>query len=253
MSTNKPLQIVCIQAGTKYSDEYPNRLQSMLERWMEHPFELTCCCDHDRPLHPKIKKMDCRGWGLEGSFVKLRLFDRTLFPDEFIFIDQSIAIKKSMAPMINFCLESKKEFVAMRDWHYDCLGSAVMLVRPCEMTEGFYTSYRDGKRYPTKSTALGDQDHIDAYIEDHGFQDRVDYIPLEWIATYKGLRKLNETNPKLAKEQLDIAIIVKFHGPPKNEQVLDTWRNFFFIMKRKPHKVFKWYRYLSKELAEWWR
>ncbi len=253
MGSSSPLQVVCIQAGGKYSDDYPNRLQSMLERWLGEPFELTCCCDHDRPLHPKIKVLDCRDWGLQGSFVKLKLFDREVFPHEFLFLDQSLAIKSSMAPMLELIRKQPKDLIAMRDWNYDCLGSSVLFVRPSNVTQGIYRSYASGVRYPAKSSALGDQDHIDAYIKDHGLQDHVGIIAQEWVASYKSLRQLNERDPASAKTLLDQAIILKFHGPPKNDQVLDPVRNFLFILRRKPHKIFKWPGYLAKELAEWWR
>lgn len=253
MDSGKPLQFVCIQSGGKYGDQYPNKLQSMLERWVEEPFTLTCCCDHDRPLNPKIQIVDCRNWGLEGSLVKLKLFDQASFPNEFLFLDQSIAIKNSMSTLLTLCRESKQDIIAMRDWHYDCLGTAVMRVRPSELTQGIYDSYINGVRYRCKSSAIGDQDHVDAYIEDHGLQDHVGYIQQEWVASYKGLRAINERDRKRAKELLDRAIIVKFHGPPKNDQVLDPVRNFFFILKRKPHKILKWPGYLAKEIAEWWR
>lgn len=253
MESVKPLHIVCIQAGGKYGDEYPNKLQSMLERWLEEPFVLTCCCDHDRRLNPKIQIVDCRSWGLEGSFVKLKLYDRAVFENEFLFLDQAIAIKSSMAPMLKLFRETNRDLIAMRDWNYNSLGTPVVYLRPSDVTQGIYDSYVNGVRYPCKSSAIGDQDHVDAYIEDHGLQDHVGYIQQEWVASYKGLRAMNERDPKRAKELLDQAIIVKFHGPPKNDQVLDPVRNFFFILKRKPHKILKWPGYLAKEITEWWR
>ena len=159
MSSGEPLQIVCIQAGGKYSDEYPNKLQSMLERWMQEPFELTCCCDHDRPLDPKIKIIDCRNWGLQGSFVKLKLYDRAVFPSEFFFLDQSLAIKSSMAPMLQLFRETKKDLIAMRDWNYDSLGTSVVYLRPSDITQGIYDSYMSGVRYPFTVSYT----HLDVY------------------------------------------------------------------------------------------
>lgn len=183
MESGKPLQFVCIQVGSKYGDEYPNKLQSMLERWVEEPFVLTCCCDHDRPLHPKIHIVDCRSWALQGSFVKIKLFDGASFPNEFYFLDQSIAIKSPLSPLLKLCRGSKQDIIAMRDWNYDCLGTAVMRVRPSNLTQGIYDSYVNGVRYRGKSSAIGDQDHVDAYIEDHGLQDHVGYIQQEWVAS----------------------------------------------------------------------
>jgi hypothetical protein len=248
------LKIVCINVGDKYGDEYVQRLYNMCARNLSEPFQFILYRDRPHDLSPEIEQRDCSEWGVPGWFNKIKLFDRAVLNEDFLFLDVSQVIKSSLDPLLAFArAHPEKRLFGMRDWNYDCFGSPVMYVRPSETTQSIWNTYASGVRFPTKTAIDGDQDFIDSCIETSGMEPFVGYFPQEWFASYKLLRKAHAGSRAKATKMLADAMFVKFHGPPKMHTLLNPWKNLVLTLRKKPFRVFHYWRYLATETREWWR
>lgn len=104
-----PLRVLTVQAGTRYPDLYVDRLQRMVARHLGVPHRFICYTD--RPVAgrfaPEVELGDLAGWRLPGYFNKLRLFDReTTGHTPFLFLDLTLVIRASMAPLLAFAQEA---------------------------------------------------------------------------------------------------------------------------------------------------
>ena len=187
-----------------------------------------------------------------GWFGKLKLFDRAELPDEFLFFDLALVIYRSLDPMLEWARQNPEPcLIGMRDWNYDCFGSMVMWVRPCDLTQRIWDSYASGTRYPHQTPVDGDQDFIDGFIREH-FRGEDAYFPQEWFVSYKLLRKAHADNKPKEKTMFEAGRILKFHGPPKMHELLDWKQNLRLLLKHKPFRTFSYWRYLEKQVREWW-
>jgi hypothetical protein len=200
-----------------------------------------------------IELRDPSGWGVQGWFNKLKLFDRTVLDEEFLFLDLALVIKASLDPMVTFARQSQGSLIGMRDWNYDCFGSMVMWVKPDDHTQQIWDTYASGKRYPTKTAVDGDQDFIDSCMTEFWPEGRLDHFPQEWFASYKNLRRLRDRNPTEMQKQLDAAMFLKFHGPPKMHELLDNRRHAQILLEQKPMKFLRYWNFLREETRTWWQ
>ena len=245
-----PVNVVCINCGDKHPDIYVDRMYTMTKRRLSSPFTFTCFTDRPRPLLPEIIQHDCSGWNLPGWYNKIKLFDSATAPHEtMLFMDISMVLKDSLDPFVAFA--QGKDLVAMRDWHYDCFGSCTMWIRKSELTDTIWNEYKLGKKYPV--AVHGDQDYIDAILRDKGLEDKVDYYPQLWFASYKNLMNIHRSDPVEAHRLLDAAKIVKFHGYPRPHMLLNPWLNLWHVSRRFPLSAIPDFGYLRNEVREWWQ
>ena len=93
-------RILCIKWGTKYSADYVNRLQKMLERHTTQPFELHCFTDQAEGIFEEIFTHPLPELGCEipktvpGKFPKIALWGNEidLSPGPALFIDLDTVI-----------------------------------------------------------------------------------------------------------------------------------------------------------------
>ncbi len=77
-------QVICIKWGEKYSGDYVNRLQRMLERQTTAPFQLHCFTDSAEGIFPEVKVHPLPELGCEipktvpGKFPKIALWRKDL-------------------------------------------------------------------------------------------------------------------------------------------------------------------------------
>lgn len=251
------MQVVCLNVGERYPDVYVERLYRMCLRHLPLPFEFHCFTDRPRELSPEIIQRDASEWGLEGWWAKLRLFDRSVIHQEFFFLDLDTVIIRNLSPLLSFVEEHPKTpIIAMRDFTFGTLSSAIMWVRPSEVTEGIWNAYARGEWFPELDQlprSIGDQDFIWHYLKSRGLESTVIFFPPEWFASYKHLRRLHASQPQASREKLNQALILCFHGEPRPHQALDPWKSLWLLLRHKPLRVFSYWRFLEKELREWWK
>lgn len=244
--------IVLLAQGDKYGDEYASRMVGMLRKHLSASAPITLFTDRERAVPSEVRQVSTVGWDADGWFGKLKLFDRNILASPFFFLDISTVVLRDLSPLVEFWKAHEEcPLIAMRDWNYDCFGSMVLLVRPNEVTQGIWDAYASGKRYQPQTAIDGDQDFIDGYLREHP-EFPVMYFPEEWCISYKRLRKLHATNPLAAAKALQEGLLLKFHGPPKMHQLLDPWANLKLLLKTKPLRTPKYWRYLEREVREWW-
>ncbi|HEX2949536.1 MAG TPA: hypothetical protein VHV83_08225 [Armatimonadota bacterium] len=244
--------IICVCSGMKYGNNYVEKLHRMVTRYLDTPFTFTCVTDHPYEITPGIETIDSSSWGTTGWFTKLRLFDADATPyDSMLYLDVSLVIKKPLRPLIEFATAQHKDFVGLRDWHYDCINSCIMWIKKSPTTQTVWDTYASGKTYNT--ILHGDQDYIDAVIRDKHLEEHVAYFPQQFIASYKKLLRTHRYTPDEEERMLHEAIIVKFHGHPKPHELLNTWLRFRHLTLRYPRYAFHDWTFLTKETQEWWK
>jgi hypothetical protein len=249
--------VITVQAGDRYPDLYVNRLRRMVARQMparpgDEPHRFLCYTDRPRAgrFDPEVEVHDLGEWGLPGYFNKLRLFDREVTGETpFVFLDITLVIRASLAPLLAFGEESGASLVAVADWNYPIVNSSVLRVRPDEYTQRVWDDWAGGERY--HGHIPGDQNFIDAVFRAN-FPERLHFWPDGMVASYKGLRKKAARDRTGAQAALEAAVILKFHGAPKPHEVLAPWRHPRATILRYPHRPGLW-RYLAEEIRTHWR
>lgn len=225
----------------------------MLRRHLPGAFRLVCIRDWAEPLSDSIETIDARPWALSGWFNKLRLFDQEVTGDEpFLYLDLSLVIMRSLEPLLTFAANEPVPLIAVRDWHYDSLNSCAMWIRPGPATQKVWDTYAAGIRFPTRLQS--DQDYVNSVLRP--VPGALSYFPDETIASYKVLRKLNRESSIRAREALERAVILKFHGEPKPHQLLDRSHALRLAMRgalRHPRNVRADWRFLEEDVRRNWR
>ncbi len=229
----------------------------MCRRHLPLPFEFVCLTDHPRNLSKEIIQKGAEKPALDGWWNKIRLFDRSLFSDEFLFLDLDTIILKDLTPLIEFVREHPESpLITLRDFTFGTLSSAIMWVRPNEVTEGIWRAFIKGEKFEDLQRlrrSVGDQDFIWAYLNSRHLADKVTFFPEPWFVSYKKLRRLHASDRNAVREKLNQALILCFHGEPRPHQAVDPWQSLWLLLRHKPLRVFSYWRFLEKELREWWR
>jgi hypothetical protein len=244
---NAPVRIACVLTGDRISKTYVDRLHSMLERHCEEDFTLSCFTDRTRNLQPEIKQVDLSDWQLETWFNKLRLLAE---PPPFLYLDVTMVIKSSIAPLFQFGRASNEDLVLVQDWHYDSYNTSVMWVNGGQLPGQIWEAFREGKRYETRLDT--DQDFLTSFIREFNLQHKVSTLPDGMVQSYKKLLNVHAKDPAAARAKLNDATIIKFHGEPRPHQVLGS---SYWIKRalKYPSRIKADYRYLVEEIKEWWR
>lgn len=251
------LQVVTVQTGHRYPDLWVSRLAAMVARQLPEPHRFRIYTDRPNPgrfeaskaAHQQLEVRDLQGEGLKGFFGKLRLFDQALTgTDPFLFLDSTLVIRASLAPLIALGRSSSASVTGVRDWNYPILNSSVLWCRPDAHTQTVWDSWQQG-RY-AGITFPGDQNVIF-----HVFRDTAPaalaYWPEGLVSSYKALRKLARRDPDAAQRDLEASCILKFHGRPKPEEVLHPWRHPRATILRHPLQPRLW-SYLANEIRAHW-
>ena len=242
-----------MSTGDAYGPEYLERFVSMLRRHLHEPYRLECFTDRPDAMPEGVTGRDVRGWGLDGYFNKLRLFDRATVGDEpFLYLDLTLVVLDDLAPLLAFARAAPEPVVGLKDWNYDCLNTCCLRIVPGPIPQTVWNSYRDGIRF--YDDLRGDQDYASAVLLPQN--GAVGFFPEGLIVSYKGLRKLNRKQPRQAAREFSAATILKFHGEPKPHQVVDRWwalRRSLEGGLRRPSKLLKDRTFLVPEIRRRWR
>jgi len=256
--SNPLVTIATIQTGRRYPDPWVNQLAAMVGRHLAEAHRFIVFTDRPKPgrfrppisEHQQLEVRDLEGGSLRGFFGKLRLFDQSLTgTDPFLFLDSTLVIRASLAPLIETGRSSNASVIGVRDWNYPILNSSVLWCRPDPHTQTVWDSWQQG-RYADVAFP-GDQNVIF-----HVFNDQapaaLTYWPEGLVSSYKVLRKLARRDPTAAQRQLEASCILKFHGRPKPNEVLHPWRYPRATILRHPLHPRLW-SYLADDIRAHWR
>ena len=248
------LQIVTVQLGNRYPDTWTIRLANMVARNLQedHRFIIYTDKPDSRRFqtaaspNQSVEVRDLEPGKLQGFFGKLRLFDQCLTgPEPFLFLDNTLVIRSSMSRLIEIGRSNTQHLTGVRDWNYPILNSSVMWIKPNRDTQDVWDAWHSG-RHQDESFS-GDQNFIIRTIN----PEELEYWPDEQICSYKKLRKLAARNPIEAKKKMERCSIIKFHGHPKPNEVIQPWRHPANTILRAPLKPRTWW-YLKEEIQNHW-
>lgn len=251
------LQVVTVQTGHRYPDLWVSRLAAMVARHLPEPHRFLIYTDRpaaERFTAPiagrqQLEIRDLEVGSLRGFFGKLRLFDQGLTgTDPFLFLDSTLVIRSSLAPLIAIGRSNSASVIGVRDWNYPILNSSVLWCRPDAHTQTVWDAWQQG-RY-TGRAFPGDQNVI-FHVFNEQAPTALTYWPEGLVSSYKALRKLARRDPEAAQGQLEASVILKFHGQPKPEEVLHPWRHPRATILRHPLRPRLW-SYLADEIRAHW-
>ncbi len=228
--------IVCLAVG-ELPNVYVTRLWSMLLRHMPVPFDLTCLVDRDRSLPASIRTVDVTGWpcprvGMRPTTYKLGLYDPARLPlGEFLYLDTSLVIQKDLTSLLEFAFGQPHELVAVKGMSYETYNSCVLRVRQGGRLTAIPKAYEAGTTFD--QPIPGDQDFATGVIRQNGWEDSVTRFPNEMIQSFKIARQSQKTERGSGRTMLENATIVKFHGEPKMDQLLDPRYRFAEVVKKR--------------------
>lgn len=227
----RPVQFVCVAIGDLYgmAESYVNALYQMLTRHTGRPFVLACVTDRRRTLANDIVQIDCTNWnelrarGGRATRIKLGLFNpQYVQSEDFIYLDLSVVVRASLAPLLDFAAESSAPLVIVKDWYYDGYNSSVMRIRNRSLNF-IYEEFVAGVSYPGKIP--GDQDFITGSVRAHG--TAVDCWQADQVVSFKHAIRRGLSDPAGSRAEINDALIVKFHGRPKMHHVFNPVYRFF--------------------------
>ncbi len=254
---NAMLQIACICVGELYPDLYVRKLHAMLRRNVGEPFSLACFTDRERRVPAEIEQIDCSGWGMSRSGMrptvsKLRLFDPELWDrSEFFYFDLSLVILRDLRPVMELARGAREDLLIVSDWTYPSYNSCFMRIRRSESLGSVYREFREGRTYEQR--VRGDQDFLHSSIRSNGLESLVRVWPDEFALSYKRLRELHATDPEQARRRFGDALILKFHGKPRQHHLVNGWRRFLLTVRDPGHWGTGFHSYLRNEVAAAWR
>ncbi len=223
----------------------------MVARNLPAAHRFICWTDDLRSgrFHPAVEVRDLSSWGLSGYFNKLRLFD----PDvggvaPFLFLDLTMVVLRSLRPLIAQGQSTQASLIAVADWNYPIVNSSVMWVRPDMNTRAVWEAWDRGERF--HGHIPGDQNFIDAVFKTYS-PEALAFWPAPFVSSYKALRRLARRSPEAAREALDRATILKFHGHPKPHEVLNPRTHLASTVLRHPLHPRLW-SYLASEIEAHW-
>jgi len=253
--------IATVQVGHRYPDLWITKLSSMVARSL--PVAHNFIVYTDRPTskalhatlaghaaeHQTLIVKDLQAGDLTGFFGKLRLFDAGLTgTDPFLFLDSTLVIRSSLAPLIAIGRSSSASVIGVRDWNYPILNSSVLWCRPDAHTQTVWDAWQQGRYAGT--VFPGDQNFI-FHVFGENSTAALSYWPEGLVSSYKALRKLARRDPEAAQRELASSTILKFHGRPKPEEVLRPWRHPRATILRHPLQPRLW-SYLADEVRRHW-
>lgn len=225
------LTFVCVATGNLYGkgELYINRLYHMLERFSPEEFQLICITDRSRHINESITQINCSHWNefkrdIHPTYYKIGLFnEKYLDISEFFYLDLSLIIKSSLAPLISYSQTHKADLLIIDEWHYKGFNSCVMRIRNRNLSY-IYEDFVSRKKYSQKIP--GDQDYIYESVKFHN--GSASLFPAYMIISFKKTMRLGLKDWKNANQIAKDAIIVKFHGKPKMH---DLFKPGYTILK----------------------
>lgn len=234
-NNDSKITVLCVRFGTKYGQDYVERLRNMVSRHLTVPYEFVCLSDDPtkiqgvRTLYQKSAGYNRPWWH------KVHMFDPNLdISGRILYLDLDVIICNNLDKLVN---ANNNHFYGIQDFNrkfypkYHHLNSSVMSWVH-RSNQDIYQKFMENKAGAQK--LHGDQDWIWSIAK-----TRIKFWPINWIMSYKWeIRSREELLYRTGKRGFatvknptipsDLSIAV-FHGDPKPEDVtdpfvVDNWR-----------------------------
>jgi hypothetical protein len=246
------VEIVCVNAGDKFPDYYVERLYNMLCRKFSRPFRLTCFTDRGRDVNDDIVQVDIAPFSAKGPFNKVLLYNPDVMPyDEALFMDITLVIKEELSGYVDYAKSLDKDLVAIRDWRRPVMNSCFQWITKNDTLRAVWDVY-DSDKYPEFRTK-GDQFFTYSTLQALGLEHEIGYFPDGEIQSYKVLREAHRESDAKFQELWAKTKVIKFHGMPRQHDIVSPWLQFWNVAVRHPQYVLKDWNFLKKEIEAWWR
>lgn len=169
-------------------------------------------------------KRPCPPTGVKGRWACVAMFDPDLASmlggEPLIYTDVDNVVLGNLTPLIESARGA--EFSAHRDWgnskSWNYLASGFLGIRPGgEMANAVWDYYHaHGREY----TEFLFQGLVQKALEHAGLDKQVNFVPDEWVASYKRLTGMMNAHGAGKVGTWDEAIILCFHGNPKPDEVI---------------------------------
>lgn len=220
--------VVCVNWGIKYGQEYTHRLYNMVKRNTSLPFNFFCLTDDTSKYADPIIPIKLRE-GYEGWWNKMQLFRNDILPTgEYLYLDLDVVIVDNID-----CFFEHKGFGISRDFinpDFGLLGgkeynsSVMRFTQDIKLWKFFNNNRHKWGEKQKEIHFFGDQNVISSYLNQQNFSQP---FPDEWIWSYKigtlrGRRPVDHslffgaTIPNGGK-------ICVFHGTPNPSEVSTQW------------------------------
>lgn len=229
-STEQTNYVVCLKWGDKYSPEYVNKLNNMVERNLTLPYKFVCFTENNDGIDKSItteklpKKLQVSGWWYKPWFFSNEIG----LKGTILFLDLDLIVFRNIDKLFTY---QPNKFCIIQDFNrkfhrnYTRVNSSVFRISSGEFSDHYEDFVLNRQRYLTRYK--GDQDWIYAKIPKHTFW------PEEWIQSYKwemrgrqyltlknGVRNFTEPGIPNVLPETSIAV---FHGQPNMDQCIDNW------------------------------
>lgn len=238
---------ICIKYGTRYGDEYPNRLLAGLKRHASTDIRLFCMTEERQGLDREIEVLplahepfhtvmfaEMARRGLQAPFRKVSLFRPDLIADlegPLLVFDVDVVIVGDVAPMASF---APGKIVMRREWHSSpkrpSLGHGSV-----EKIEPHLHSwlYENVARDPIAALNSGYGSEQSYTSLNAAARKELAHFPDEWVASFKyDCRPPRPLNLFLPPRQPPDAKVICFHGNPKMEEAVDGYHGGLFHSTR---------------------
>ena len=235
-SLELPVNVLCVRFGTKYGQEYVEKLRNMVQRHLTLDYDFVCLTDNPKPIDGvKILYQPNAGYS-KGWWHKIHMFDPNLsLTGRILYFDLDVVIFKNIDKLVTYNTDC---FLGIRDFNrkfhpgWKNLNSSVMSWQHKSESNIWNNFQKD----INKAMRLhGDQDFI--WREKN---NKVKFFPDQWIQSYKWeIRNRQELHLKkgrrvfqTVKNNLEInddCCVAVFHGDPnpsdvQDRFVLENWR-----------------------------
>jgi hypothetical protein len=246
------VEIVCVNAGEKFPDLYVQRLFNMLGRKFSLPFRLTCFTDRQRDVSSEIVQIDIRQFSARGPFNKVLLYNPDVMPyDEALFMDITLVIKEELSGYVDYAKSLGKDVVAIRDWRRPVMNSCFQWIAKNPTLRAVWDVY-NSDAYPEFRTK-GDQFFTYSTLQALGLEHQIGYFPDGEIQSFKVLREAHRESDHKFHELWAKTKVIKFHGMPRQHEVVNPLQRFWTTTVRYPQFAFKDWNFLVREIREWWK
>lgn len=225
--------ILCLKHGTKYNEDYVNRLYNMVSRHCTLPYEFVCLTDNSKGLNPNIKTLPLHP-GLQGWWCKPYMFSSGLpLNGTILYMDLDVVIADNIDKLFTYRPERWcviRDFTRSMRPSWKKYNSSVIRFQSGELDRVWRAFIKDPQTAQKRN--FGDQDFL--YNETH-IKYPANLFPDEWIRSWKweirksrdfeiggvrGNRKFKTVEDVKPNPECCIAV---FHGDPNPHNCEDPW------------------------------
>ena len=187
----EPVNILCVNWGTKYGPDYVNKLASMVRRNMSRPYRFVCLTDDTTGIDPAIEthplpaigipEFDAAtGWTRLHGWLKVTVFAAPLYDltGPTLFLDVDIVIT---GPLDAF-FDPPGDFIVIKEWDKRDETGNTSVFRYTAGAHGDLIAYLAKSLDSAQADYRNEQEFVTTYFSRQG---KMTYWPKGWCVSFK--------------------------------------------------------------------